>query len=81
MKIQATLRDGQREIGEVYISLVTPDDPQPDDMCECAWLINLDGKPAQTSTDRGLIRYRFGDGEWAAVAAVIDKAGYGTGPA
>jgi hypothetical protein len=77
MRIHAKLMRDETEIGDVHIALVTPDDPEPDDVCTYGWIVKLEGKPAQYSNDRGLVQHRHGDGAWTLVSRVLDKAGYG----
>jgi hypothetical protein len=77
MRIYATLMQDQKEIGDIHIALVTPDDPQDDDECVYGWIVKLEGHEAKYSGDSTLVRHRHGDGEWALVARVLDKAGYG----
>lgn len=79
MRIHATLMQDDREIGDIHAALVTPDDPQEDDLCWYGWIVSLEGKPAQYSNDHGLVEHRHGDGAWMLVGRVLDKAGYGPG--
>jgi hypothetical protein len=73
MIVRATLTVDDVEIGDLIAFRMHPlDQPHDDDQCTYSWTLQAKGEPEST----GLVEHRHGDGPWALIARIAQKAGH-----